>query len=104
MPERERPREEEAEDQEHEEEGCVKVKVTVHGKYIGVIKLKRGAKLSDLLDELKKRGYDLSQFMIVLDGRTIQIDPDTGRIKEDPARARNCTLSLLKQVKGGIRL
>lgn len=103
MSEKKRSREEEIEGQE--KEGAeVSVDVTIHQTYIGVIRLKRGATLEDLLEELRRLGHfvDLSEFLaIMLDGKTIQMDPDTGKLTENPILSRTCTLSLLKKILGG---
>lgn len=99
MPEKERPREEENPQERKKDE--VRIKVTVHGKSAGTIVLKRGARLNDLLEELKKRGYKIGQYMVVLNGREIKIDPYSGIPAENPLLDSVSTLQLLKKILGG---
>ncbi len=103
MKEKEREGEEEDENQE-ESEPEVTYDITIHGEYIGTIRLKRGATFEDLIAELERTvGYkiNLREFTVMLDGRIIKFNPATGRLSENPILASSGTLSLLKQIKGG---
>lgn len=102
MSEKEKDREEGVE--QPQEEGEICVDVTIHGTYIGVIRLKRGAALEDLIEELQRRGHldDLSKFFaVMIDGKTIYINTETGKASENPLLSENCVISLLKKILGG---
>lgn len=97
--EKERPAEDDF-DQDEADPG-IKVKVTIHGKFVEV-DVKSGSTLADLIEELKRLGLirDEHEFMVMLDGRVIRFDVD-GHLTENPVLDRNSTLSLLRQIKGG---
>lgn len=101
---KEKERSEELENEENEGESEINVDVTVQNRYVR-IRLKRGATLQDLIDELINQGYlkDVSEFTIMLDGRIIRWSREGG-LSEDPVLTQNSTLSLTKQVKGGASL
>lgn len=65
------------------------------------ITVRRGARLSDVIAEVKKYRNigDLSQYTIRLNDRTIATDK--GGLAEDPVITENFALTLTTQVKGG---
>lgn len=79
----------------------VEVEVAYHGKYLGKVKVKKGATLQDVLDELKKKYPEINwnEVTIMLNGKQIKIED--GKPKENPVITENSVLALLKRFRGG---
>lgn len=75
-----------------------------------VVKVKRGSTLQEILDavieELAKDGVevtDLAKWMLLVDGERVEIDEETGKIREDQNEVvtEDIILTLTKDVTGG---
>ena len=95
-----------------EEQGeYVEVEVTVHGTYIGKVKVKKGAKLQEILDAViaaaKEQGIDIvfavEGWTLLVDDEIITVNAD-GKVREEQNRVvtQNITLVLSQKVVGGI--
>ena len=87
----------------------IEVDVTIHGTYIGKVRVRKGATVVEILEEVKKKALEkkldignLAGWSILLNDRDIRLTID-GRVnKEDNVVVvKNAILVLAKRIVGG---
>ena len=87
----------------------IEVDVTIHGTYIGKVKVKKGAKKSEILEAIKKRakelGMDLgnlAEWDILINDEHLVLEKDgTIKAEDDVAITQNAIVVLSKRIMGG---
>lgn len=91
------------------EEDYIEVDVTIHGTYIGKVKVRKGATVVEILEAVKKRALELkvdidnlAEWSVLLNDQDIRITKDGEVNKEDNAIVmNNSILVLAKRIVGG---
>ena len=91
------------------DENYIEVDVTIHGTYIGKVKVRKGATVVEILEAVKKKALEkkldignLADWTVLLNDRDIRITKD-GKVNEEDnvIVMKNAILVLAKRIVGG---